>query len=294
MVKIEGITAEDASELLPNKEEVWERAKREYGILHKYHEKRRNQKITFDQKRIGIVWIADLHLGDNGVDYERLERETLLIRQTPNMYAMLGGDVANSFILGKMARIRNESNFSIPNEFALFAYWLELIQPALLVVVAGNHDNWFSMLTGIDYFRSVVEKLTPKVLYDQDEVVFTLDVGGWQRIVKARHKWRGNSQYNSTHAIEKAPKFGTLFHIGLGGHIHRGGFARQFEVSDSGEMVEAYALMAGTYKRYDGYARRLGFEQTNDFTAVGLIVDGERHTMTGYTNLEAMANDLTK
>lgn len=292
--KIEGVTVDAAAELLPDKKEVWARGKYNFDVWRRYHEERRKQKIVFDQARIGLVWMADLHLGDDGVDYQRLENETILIRDTPNMYSMLGGDATNNFIYKAMTQIRNGANFSIPNEFGMLSYWLDLSYSKLIAVLAGNHDNWFSKLTGIDYFREQVAKMSPAVLYDQDEIVFTLVVGGWERIVKARHKWRGFSQYNNTHAIQKSTKFGNPFHIGLGAHLHSGGFTQQFDIAEDGGRVEAYALLAGAYKIYDGYARACGYEETNPYTAVGIIVDGERHTMTGYTNLEAMAYDLKK
>ena len=52
------------------------------------------------------------------------------------------------------------------------------------------------------------------------------------------------------------------------------------------------ALMAGTYKRVDQYARRLGFAKSNTSTAVAVLIDEKERALVGFDNLKMVAKYL--
>ena len=283
LLGIEGVTAE---EHLPDEEDVYRRACAEYEQTRKLYERKRNQHIDFDRGPVAIVEVADLHSGDMGVDYERAFYEAELIAETPGMYVITVGDMVNNFIIGTLTQARSGTRLSIPDEWALLRRYLKIVAPKWLLSVGGNHDQWTTMLTGVDYFAEIVGQIKSRVIYDSDDVVFTVNVGDWAIPCRARHKWRGNSIYNVTHAIERAAKFDGDFLIGFGAHTHTGGYTRGMDVGGANGM----AVQAGTYKRIDGFARRMGFAYPNNSTAVAVVIDAEYHSLTGFDNLEACAN----
>jgi hypothetical protein len=48
--------------------------------------------------------------------------------------------------------------------------------------------------------------------------------------------------------------------------------------------------MAGTYTRWDEYARRKGFAHPNASATVAVVIDDRNHSLTGFDNLQACAD----
>ena len=271
---------------MPDPDEVFGRACREWERTKQLVELRANQRIAFDHGPIALVNTADWHMGGSGVDYPRLDAELNIIADTPGMYAIGAGDLLNQMIVGRILDARKNERLSIRDEWALLRRMLAIVAPKLLVVVMGNHDNWVESLTGISYFERELEALKPRVLFDTDDAHIAVAVGGWEIPVRIRHHWRGSSIYNATHGIERALREDHDFIIGMGAHTHVSGLAR--EVNASGET--GMALMAGTYKRVDDYARKGGFARANSSTSVAVVINERRHSLTGYGDLQTCAD----
>jgi len=283
LLEVEGVAPD---EHLPDEDKVFARACNEYDLVKGIYERKRTQHIDFDRGPVAIVWAADHHFGDSGVDYKRAFKEAELIRDTPGMWLGLGGDMTNSFIIGTLRQARDDARLSIPDEWSLLRRYLRIVASKLLFSIPGNHTEWNKLLTGIDYFADVVDALSEQTIYDSDDIAFTLNVGGWSIPCRARHKWRGLSIYNDTHEIERAAKFDQDFLIGFGAHTHKSGLARDMNVGGRDGM----ALLAGSYKRIDTYARRGGFTKPNKSTAVAVVIDEDFRSLTGFNDLATCAN----
>lgn len=266
---------------------IYRRMVEAYAQAAALDDKRNHQRILFPKGPVGIAEVADLHFGSEGVDYQRVFDEGKMIAETPALYLGFNGDAVDNFILAKMQSARFESVVKIPDEWVLFKRYLRLVAPKLVFAVSGNHDHWFHFLTGIDYFKDVLERFAPCAIYDAFDTRFSLQVGQAQFPCRARHKWRGNSIYNPTHAIERAFLFDQDFTIGFGAHTHASGLCRQMNCAGRTGM----ALLAGSYKRLDPYAREKGFAKPNGSTAVTVLVD-EGGSMVGYDRLEKACEEL--
>ena len=281
-----GVTVEST---LPDPEEVYRRACEVWRKTERLAHERSHQRIVFDHGPVCLVEMADLHLGGEGVDYPRIREEAEIVAETPGMFLFAAGDWVDQMIVGKLANERFTEHLSVPDEWALARLILSIVQDKLEVAVLGNHDNWAEMLTGVSYFQRELANLAPKVIYDTDDALIEVVVGGWSIPTRVRHKWRGNSQWNDTHPIEKAAKFDQDFLIGMGAHTHASGLTRPFNAADGGTGM---AMLAGSYKVWEGdsYARRQGFTKPNGSTAVSVVIDEDTHSLTGFTNLEAASN----
>jgi len=255
-VYLEGITPDYVDEMLPI-DELWERAKSRQHEEQRRIERRDSQIIKLPNEPVAIGWLSDIHIGSPHVDYESVHTDFQTIANTWGFYGGFHGDLGDNWIIGRLQAQARNQRLSIQDEVRLGLNLLEILGPKLLWAVPGNHDNWEYVLTGRD---SIAESLKGmKMLYDPHEVVFNLMVGDANWIVKVRHQWRGYSQFNDTHAIEKGWWFGnTPFDIGVGGHTHTGTWCRPFHMHGK----RRYAIITGTYKFDDGYARRLGFKST--------------------------------
>jgi hypothetical protein len=209
-----------------------------------------------------------------------------LIADTPGMYAIGCGDLLNQMIIGKLADARKNDRLSIQDEWALVRRMLAIIADKLLLVVMGNHDNWLEQLVGISYFERELRDLKPGVLYDPDDAIVTVKVGEWELPTRIRHKWKGSSIYNPTHGIEASAKFDRRFVIGMGAHTHASGLTRAFNV----EGVTGMAMLAGSYKEVDPYARRQGFPAPNASASVAVVIDERNRSLTGFDDLATCAD----
>lgn len=285
LIELVGVTAEEHE---PDEDLVYERAVQDFAEKQEFYERKRNQIIRFDSGPIAIVYAADHHFGDPGVDVERAFREAELIANTPGMWMGSGGDMANNMVIGSLRQARDFARSSIPDQWALLRKYLRLIMPKHLFSIPGNHVGWNTLLTGVDYFQEILESMNDRSFYDPYVVTFKIVVGDWEIPCKARHKWRGNSMYNVTHAIERAAQREGDFLMGFGAHTHTGGYARHINVGGHNGV----AVQAGTYKMYDDYAMRMGFEKPNESTAVAVVLNEQHHSFTCYDNLEACADDM--
>jgi len=150
----------------------------------------------------------------------------------------------------------------------------------------GNHDNWLEALVGVSYFERELQDLKPSVIFDANDAIIQVQVGDWELPVRIRHQWRGTSIYNPTHGIERAAKWDHDFLIGMGAHTHACGVVREFNI----DGVTGMAMMAGTYKREDDYARRSGLPRQNNSTSVAVVINDERRSLTGFGDLQTCAD----
>jgi hypothetical protein len=247
--------------------EIVDRAAREFARAARYYKLAQAQTIEFSRGPVALVFASDLHLGSTGTDMRRALAEAKIICATPGMWLVLAGDLLDNFVAQKLMHARHNSRVAIEEEWELVRHYLEIVAPRLLVSVAGNHERFTYILSGIDFFKQILERVAPKAIYDSDDVLFTLRVGKAHFPIRVRHDWQGKSFWNITHQIERAAKVEQNFVCGVGGHTHASGVARQFNLAGRTAM----AVLCGSYKAFDLYARQRGFPRANESTAVTVL-----------------------
>jgi hypothetical protein len=279
---VEGVTPSD---YMPDEEEVYQSAIRQWKHANGLERRRQDQRITFTHGPAALIFCGDQHLGNRGTDVPRLFREAELMAAIPGARVIILGDLVDNFVLLQMARLRHLTRFAIPDEWVLTRRYLRLVAPRLAAVVAGNHELWTHRLTGLDYFGEVVGRIAPGVIYAPYDAIISVHVGKIRFPMRVRHHWRGRSIYNPTHGIERAAKWDQNFLLGVGAHTHDCGVARGFNVGGRSGM----AVLVGSYKRHDEFADERGFPRHNDATAVGVVLDDTTSSMTGFESLEMLA-----
>lgn len=279
-----------AADYTVDEQDATRRAESAFGRARDLETRRRRQVIEFSSDRmIGLANLADIHAGGSGVDYPRLFSELELINETPGLFVATVGDMVDNYILTKLAFAQRDSPLSIGDEWALTRRVLNLIAPRHVLAVAGNHDAWTHVLAGIDYFQVVLSSINPDALYDTDDSRVVIKIGDRRWPGRLRHKWRGHSIYNPTHGIERGYMFDHDFIWGVGAHTHVSGLARTFNASGENGI----AILCGTYKRIDDYARVGGFPSPNRSTAVVILFDPNTGGMVGIDSLK-LASDILK
>ena len=222
--------------------------------LRRRQDLRDRARITFpDDKPVALVFISDIHFGARGTDYTAAFADAEIIANTNGMYGIFHGDGIDNFIPNKLAQARRGAPITLDEEWALFKIWLEKLGGKLIVAVAGNHDNWTRLLGGVDFLKGILPK---RVLYDRDELFVRVTLGGFEWKLLIRHKTRFNSVYNPLHGIKQTVRFHRHDpDIAVAGHVHRGAVHEVWYHQGARRL----AILTGTYKTEDEYARQEGF-----------------------------------
>lgn len=250
----------------PDVEEIKAKARARYERKHTEALRKHWQEIRISHGPAMFAFISDTHLGNPGTDIDRVYREQEIVNNTPGAYTFLLGDIADSFLVGRLRDQNMDHDVTIPEEWHLVEDYINGFDN-LLGFVGGNHDKWSRTLVGRDLHRDLIRD--GKVLYDSDDMRLTVHVGMTPIRMRLRHQFRGSSQYNVTHGAEKSIKFDDPWpDILVSGHTHAGAIAREF--THAGKRKAAIQL--GTYKMYDDWAVQEGFPMTDKSTAAALIV----------------------
>lgn len=235
-------------------EEVVEQLKVRYARLAASDEARRlvPVRIAGDQP-IGLLPFGDLHLDDPGCNIDLVEQHARLVRSTPGLWAITPGDFLNNWI-GKLSRLHGTQNVTRDEGFALVGWFVELARD-WLVAVLGNHDVW------TDDQGALIGWITKNAgaWSQKHDVRLALRFSNRREVrVHCRHKFPGNSIYNSVHGELRSAIFGHRDHLKLGGHTHTSGYHVE---ADPDTGIAMHLLKVHGYKRHDDHARAEGFTE---------------------------------
>lgn len=229
--------------------ELWEHRKNRYK--RKAEAKEANREAVFkveDDRPIGLLFFGDPHVDDDGTDLEQLELHAELTREVDGLYGVNLGDTTNNWV-GRLARLYAEQGTTASEAWVLAEYWLRSVD--WLFMVGGNHDAWSGSGDPINWISKSMH-----VHYAADAVRARLKFPNNEDFtIHARHTFPGHSQWNTTHGVAKAAKFGDDADILIAGHKHVSGY-QVVKHPITGKI--SHAIQVASYKVYDRYAEQLG------------------------------------
>jgi hypothetical protein len=133
-------------------------------------------------------------------------------------------------------------------------------------VIGGNHDIWNT--DGGDINKFIFRSQAG--IYRNHGVRLKLKIPGGKTInVNCRHDYAGHSQWNESHAMSKAARFG-VDDIYVAGHRHVSGY--QIVKNHESQRISHAVRVAG-YKEIDDYAESKSLREHNIFQSMAFIVD---------------------
>ena len=248
--KIEGITAEERTnfegDIMPYLIKIGEKAKQK-----NLDEKR--QVISMPNRPFAVALLSDIH-GGGKCDYSALKEDIDVITSTPDMWVGNLGDDTDNFISQKLQWIQAHQPTTFDMETRFLEWLFKRLSGNILFWCSGNHNNWTSKASGIDFIREGLKGT--HCLYDMSQIFFSLKWGDNEQKWLVRHKWKYSSILNPTHGIEVGwERVGYNFDVGCAGHTHIATLCRPFVR----EGRKRFAILMGTYKIRDNFGRECGF-----------------------------------
>lgn len=129
-----------------------------------------------EENNIKLYVLCDVHLGDPCADLKELERVCNFIKETPNCYCILLGDILNTAIANSKSDIYSET-LNVHQAQQLALEYLMPIKDKIIAMTPGNHENRVWRSVGVDVSLWLAEKLGIQDKYRNNLLVLDIKFG---------------------------------------------------------------------------------------------------------------------
>lgn len=227
----------------------------------------KNRRIAIDtDEPFAIVWFTDVHLGDNGCDYDLLLEHCRLAADTPHTFGVFMGDASNNWpVNGKLGKQWAEQETSKHQERQLVEWFLKESGVPWLFWALGNHDLWGD---GETILKLMNADLVPMASWGAK---VTLEFANKRECrMDLAHDHKGHSMWNALHAETKTAQMGWEADFVFSGHRHTA--ALHFEEFAARNRA-TWLMRAKGYKGADSYAFNNGFPEQEEGHAGVTVID---------------------
>jgi len=125
---------------------------------------------------IKIYTLSDMHIGDANADLPTLRMIIDFIKNTPECYCILLGDILNTALKMSKSDIYSEA-LSLSEAQKLALELLLPIKDKILAMTPGNHENRVWKEVGVDLSLWLAEKLGIQDRYRNNGIALTIQFG---------------------------------------------------------------------------------------------------------------------
>jgi len=244
-------------------------------VIQSYDMNIPHYRIPLPSDRVcGVVFGGDFHLGHTHCNYDLVKYFFETLRDTPNLYTVLLGDVIDNSVNAYSPK----GTTNIVDKFGQMKLAEHLLfeiggADKILYMIEGNHEMR-SYLS--DHFR-VCDWLASEHSnrYGGYGKPFTINHGERDYLVFCRHKAKGSSQYNPLHSCIRAilfeySEYARDADIVVTAHKHESAVA----MYDVGGKERVMVAIGNSINR-DDFAERVGFlSGVDDYPVVVFYPDG--------------------
>jgi len=213
---------------------------------------------------VGIAFVGDPHLGNNGTNIDLVRRDARLMAETDGVYAVNLGDTVDNWG-GRLVRLYAENDVSRSTEQKLARWFLQDSGIRWLLWLLGNHDEMDSGFAS--YLRGM--KAPPLPLVEWSAKFRVCFPNGREIRIDAAHNHKGSSMWNNLHGQDRASRFDEEADIYIAGHHHDWGVACKEPYP--GRVV--HLARARGYKFLDHYAAHHQFAEHQFGSTILAVID---------------------
>jgi predicted phosphodiesterase len=235
--------------------------------------------------------MADLHIGDNNCDYKSILERIEYIKNTPNAYCILDGDLMDTAIASSIGDTYG-ANLQPMEQLKHCVKIFEPIKDKILCVLPGNHENRVYKSDGLDITEIMCAQLGMPEKYSPTTAVLFIRFG------KQTHTHYGRPQLYTayvTHGSGGGRKEGGKVNrladlasivdadIYIHAHTHlpivfKNSFFRVCSSNSSVALVDKLFVNTAASLNYGGYGDKQGFKPASKQSPV-IYLDGRKHDM---------------
>lgn len=215
-------------------------------------------------KPIGLCFVGDPHIDNNGCNWPLLRRDIALLNSTPGMHAVNIGDLTDNWI-GRLVRLYADQEMSKKQAWKLAKYFMRDAGINWLCHILGNHDAWG------DGPYLIKANAAPQVPVEDWQSRFQIAFPNGSKVkIHAAHDFPGSSIWNGMHGPQKASMLLEEADIYACGHKHQWAINQ----SENAQRNFVYHLIrARGYKFIDSYADQLGYGSQRFGASITAIID---------------------
>jgi len=269
---------DDKKEIVQDYDDIWELVNKlqEAKKIRDPQQEKLNVEVKGKNKFIGITFLSDLHIGSYYTDHKTLKKHIELIQNTPNLFAILLGDLLDNFVIEW--ELTAEQLVSNTLQIKLVSDVIKKLQDKLLAIVAGDHEEFTYRVAGIGLSEEWSQFLNVPHLGFGGRII--LKFGDIDYTIAVRHRSRYFSSINLTHAVKKMHDLSYPFDIGVLGHRHH------TSIEQTKRQGEHKVFIAcGSYQTSGRWASLRGYEK-GDMTAPIVIISSDKKLMIPFKNIE--------
>lgn len=242
-------------------------------------------------EQIEIIPMADLHIGDNMSDYKLIMERIEYIKNTPNAYCILGGDLMDTAIASSIGDTYG-ANLQPMEQLKQCVKIFEPIKDKILAVLPGNHENRVYKSDGLDMTELMCAQLGIPQKYSPTTAFLFIRFG-----LQKKHGHGRPLLYTAyvTHGSGGGRKEGGKVNrladlasivdadIYIHAHTHlplifKEGFFRVSGSNSSVALVDKLFVNTAAALDYGGYGDKAGFKPASKRSPV-IYLDGTKHDM---------------
>lgn len=133
-------------------------------------------ELNKNTNTFNLVVLGDLHIGDKQCDLPLIKHTIQTIKDTPNCYVILNGDLMNNALKTSKSDSYQEQ-MSMAEQQDLLVELLYPIKDRILVITGGNHEYRTELLAGINPTKYIAKCLDCLDRYFVNSYIVTLKYG---------------------------------------------------------------------------------------------------------------------
>lgn len=249
---------------LPAEQLIEQACKRFEGHLEAREARRWMEIKVKSNKPIGVTFMGDPHIDNNGCNWPLLRRDIRILEETPGLFAVNIGDLTDNWV-GRLVRLYADQEMSKKQAWKLAKYLLKDCGIKWLCHILGNHDAWN------DGPYLIKANAHPVVPVEDWQSRFQLVFPNGQRVrVHAAHDFPGSSIWNKMHGPQKASMMLEQADIFACGHKHEWAIN---ESENANRDFVYHLIRARGYKFIDSYSDQLGYGSQKFGASITAIID---------------------
>ena len=220
-----------------------------------------------DVKEVVLYPMGDLHIGSSHYDLKKIKQTINLIKDDPNAYCILNGDMINNNIVGSVGDIFTEK-FNPQKQIDKLVDLFTPIKDKILSIVSGNHEYRTYKNTGIDIGLQVAKLLGIEHRYNPISHLIFLSFGK-QHNNDNRHTFSiyhthlaggGKSVGNRANKLKELTN---VIHadVYIGSHLHtpltfKTDYFMTYNNNKTIKQSSRLYLMTNSYEHYNNFAEK--------------------------------------